>query len=301
MDFNTFKKLVKEYKTVPVYKRILADLLTPISAYMRLAKKSDYSFILESAEQGEGYGRYSFIGRNPHIILKSEKSTTYIYQDGKWNKKSASFLSVLRKTQKKYQSPKLSGIPHFTGGLVGFMGYESITWVEDIPVYQKDELQCPDALYMLFHDIIAFDHLKNQIILFNNVQIDEGMDLETAYSVLDSSSMKTSILRDLDSDFWIFSFFYDEFEFLFPLLIQLFDFFSISIFSSSYFYIARSYFLTFRISFWSFLSSIFLNNYITRWIFISSLVSLCDLIDRVTLVLIGVSGLLLMIFVLLFY
>jgi anthranilate synthase component 1 len=57
MDFNTFKKLSKDYKTVQVYKKILADLLTPISAYMKLAKESEYSFILESAEQGEGYGR----------------------------------------------------------------------------------------------------------------------------------------------------------------------------------------------------------------------------------------------------
>ena len=82
MDFSTFKKLAKEFKTVPVYKRILADLLTPISAYMRLAKESDYSFILESAEQGEVYGRYSFIGRTPHIILKSENSTNQIYENG---------------------------------------------------------------------------------------------------------------------------------------------------------------------------------------------------------------------------
>ena len=127
MDFSTFKKLAKEFKTVPVYKRILADLLTPISAYMRLAKESDYSFILESAEQGEVYGRYSFIGRNPHIILKSENSTNQIYENGTWKNKSASFLSVLRETQKKYQAPKLSGIPHFTGGLVGFNSASTVS------------------------------------------------------------------------------------------------------------------------------------------------------------------------------
>ena len=72
MNFSTFKKLSKEYKTVPVYKRILADLLTPISAYMRLTKESNFSFILESAEQGEGYGRYSFIGKNPHLIIEEK-------------------------------------------------------------------------------------------------------------------------------------------------------------------------------------------------------------------------------------
>ena len=181
MDFNTFHKLANEYKTVPVYKRILADLLTPISAYMKLVKSSKYAFILESVEKGEQYGRYSFIGRNPHIILKSEKDKTRIWEDGLWQEKSESFLSVLRETQKNYKAPKLSGIPHFTGGLVGFMGYESITWVEDIPIYVKDELQCPDALFMLYHELIAFDHLQNQIILFSNVQVETGMDLEQAY------------------------------------------------------------------------------------------------------------------------
>ena len=198
MDFSTFKELAKEYKTVPVYKRILADLLTPISAYMRLAKKSDYSFILESAEQSEGYSRYSFIGRNPHIILKCEKSTTYIYEDGTWNNKSSSFLSELREIQKKYQAPKLTQIPHFTGGLVGFMGYESITWVEDIPIYEMDELQCPDAMFMLFHDLIAFDHLLNQVILFSNVQIKGGMDLEKAYN--DANLCIDELGEDLHTD-----------------------------------------------------------------------------------------------------
>ena len=198
MDFSTFKKLAKEFKTVPVYKRILADLLTPISAYMRLAKESDYSFILESAEQGEVYGRYSFIGRNPHIILKSENSTNQIYENGTWKNKSASFLSILRETQKKYQAPKLSGIPHFTGGLVGFMGYESITWVEDIPVYKEDELQCPDAIFMLFHELIAFDHLQKQVILFSNVQIEKGQDLEKAYN--DANLRIDEMGEDLHTD-----------------------------------------------------------------------------------------------------
>ena len=182
MDFNTFKKLAANYKTIPVYKRILADLLTPISAYMKLIKNSDYAFILESVVKGERYGRYSFIGRNPLMILKSENEKTQIYQNENWVEESTPFLSVLRETQQQYHAPKISEIPHFSGGLVGFLGYESITWVEDIPIYKQGELQCPDALFMLFHDLIAFDHLQNQIILFSNVQIKEGLNLEQAYS-----------------------------------------------------------------------------------------------------------------------
>jgi len=198
MDINTFKRLAENYKTIPVYKRILADLLTPISAYMKLMKNSDYAFILESVEKGEQYGRYSFIGRDPLMILKSEHEKTHIWQDGNWQEESTSFLSVLRKTQKKYNVPKLSDIPHFTGGLVGFMGYESITWVEDIPIYKQDELQCPDALFMLFHDLIAFDHLQNQIILFSNVQIENGMDLEQAYT--DANLCIDEMGKDLHTD-----------------------------------------------------------------------------------------------------
>ena len=198
MDINTFKRLAENYKTIPVYKRILADLLTPISAYMKLMKNSDYAFILESVEKGEQYGRYSFIGRDPLMILKSEQEKTQIWQDGNWQEESTSFLSVLRKTQKKYNVPKLSGIPHFTGGLVGFMGYESITWVEDIPIYKQDELQCPDALFMLFHELIAFDHLQNQIILFSNVQIENGMDLEQAYT--DANLCIDEMGKDLHTD-----------------------------------------------------------------------------------------------------
>jgi len=64
---------------------------------------------------------------------------------------------------------------------VGYMGYESITWVEDIPIYKKDNMQCPDAIFMLFHDLIAFDHLQNQIILISNVQIEDRMDRKKAY------------------------------------------------------------------------------------------------------------------------
>ena len=182
MNYKEFEHLAKEFKTVPVYKRILADLLTPISAYMRLGKDANYSFILESVEKGAQYSRYSFIGWNPQMIIRSKNNLTQIKENGAWKDEPKPFLDVLRSIQQKYQAPKLSEIPHFTGGLVGYMGYESIVWVEDIPIYKEDELQCPDAIFMLFHELIAFDHLQNQVILLSNVQIEEGIDLEKAYN-----------------------------------------------------------------------------------------------------------------------
>ena len=77
MKLNEFKKLAAKFKTVPVYKRVLADLLTPISTFMKLAKNSDYAFILESVEGGEQYARYSFIGCNPKQIIKSENNKVF--------------------------------------------------------------------------------------------------------------------------------------------------------------------------------------------------------------------------------
>jgi len=198
MNYTEFKRLANEYKTVPVYKRVLADLLTPISAYMRLGKDANYSFILESVEKGAQYSRYSFIGWNPQMIIRSKNNLTQIKENGAWKDEPKPFLDVLRSIQQKYQAPKLSEIPHFTGGLVGYMGYESIVWVEDIPIYKEDELQCPDAIFMLFQNLIAFDHLQNQIILFSNVQIEEGMDLRQAYD--DAHAHIDEMGEDLHTD-----------------------------------------------------------------------------------------------------
>ena len=181
MKFSEFKKLSAKFKTIPVYKRVLADLLTPISAFMKLAKNNEYAFILESVEGGEQYARYSFIGRDPKRIIKSEKNQTFIKSNGEWGVVHEDFLPYVRNLHKSYQSPKLDNLPSFTGGLVGYLGYESITWIEDIPIYETDELETPDAVFMLFEELIAFDHLKNQIILFSNVQIKDELNLEESY------------------------------------------------------------------------------------------------------------------------
>ncbi len=183
MKRNEFKKLATEFKTVPVYKRVLADLLTPISAFMKLAKNSDYAFILESVEGGEQYARYSFIGRNPKQIIKSENKRVFTKSIGDWEEVEDDFLPFIRDIHKSYHSPKLDNLPSFTGGLVGYLGYESITWIEDIPVYERDELETPDAVFMLFEELIAFDHLKNQIILFSNVQITDDINLDSAFEM----------------------------------------------------------------------------------------------------------------------
>jgi anthranilate synthase component 1 len=162
---------------------VLADLLTPISTFMKLAKNSDYAFILESVEGGEQYARYSFIGCNPKQIIKSENNKVFTKSVGDWEGVEDDFLPFIRNIHKSYHTPKLDNLPSFTGGLVGYLGYESITWIEDIPIHEGDELEAPDAVFMLFEELIAFDHLKNQIILFSNVQIKDDSNLESDYEM----------------------------------------------------------------------------------------------------------------------
>jgi len=182
MKLKEFKDLATSFQTIPVYKRVLADLLTPISAFMKLAKKSEYAFILESAESGKQYARYSFIGRDPKQIIKSEKNKVYSKSGGNWELVNEEFLPYVRDLHKSYQAPKLDNLPSFSGGLVGYLGYETITWIENIPIYVDDELDTPDAIFMLLEELIVFDHLKNQIILFSNVQIKDGLNIEEAYN-----------------------------------------------------------------------------------------------------------------------
>ena len=181
MDFEKFRELAKDNKTVPVYKRILADLLTPISTYMRLSKNADFSFILESAENTNQYGRYSFIGRNPELVMRSKDGLTQILKGDRWEIQNSSFIEYLRMIYGNYKTPKLVGLPSFTGGLVGYMGYESIVWIEDIPIHGSSDVEYQDAVFMLFTELISFDHFKNQIILFKNIQIEKNLDLEIAY------------------------------------------------------------------------------------------------------------------------
>ena len=111
MNYKEFQILAKENKTVPVYKRILADLLTPISAYMRLGNNSNYAFILESVEKGTRYGRYSFIGRNPQMIVRAQNKITQVFENGIWRDESSDFLEYLRKIQKNIRPPSYQAFP----------------------------------------------------------------------------------------------------------------------------------------------------------------------------------------------
>ncbi len=184
LTYNEFKDLVSQgCQTIPVYKRILADLLTPVAAWVHLSQKAEYAFLLESVEKGTQYARYSYVGINPQKILMHKDRKTTITENGQTTQVETPFLDLLRKTQSQYNMVKLPGIPAFTGGLVGYLGYETIAWVEDIPTHTSSAMDVPDAVFMLFEDMIAFDHLKGSALVISNVNVDTNQDLKTQFDV----------------------------------------------------------------------------------------------------------------------
>ena len=194
LTFNEFQYLARECTTIPVYKHILADMLTPVAAWVHLSKKAEYAFLLESVEKGNQYSRYSYVGINPHKILMHKDGHTSITENGQSINVNTPFLDLLRETQSKYNMVKLPEIPSFTGGLVGYLGYETIAWVEDIPTHNESQLNVPDSVFMLFEDMIAFDHLKGSALVISNVKVDSNVDLKEQF---DEAHLRVDAIGEL--------------------------------------------------------------------------------------------------------
>jgi anthranilate synthase component I len=164
------KKLATQGNVIPVYKSVIADFLTPVSAFLKLEKDRSHAFLLESVEGGETIARYSFLGGDPFQILR--------YRDGK----PADFMQTLRTTMARYKSVKLPNLPPFTGGAVGYFGYDMVRTIEEIPDTGKNDLGVDDAVLMFYKTVLAFDHLRHQIHIISNVIADDSREpIEAQY------------------------------------------------------------------------------------------------------------------------
>ena len=178
--FDEFKELARRGTFVPVYKEIVADLLTPVSAFLKIAEHSDYAFLLESVEGGEQVGRYSFLGKDPFLILKSRGGTTIIDRAGQTSESSEAFIPTLRDLMAGFSAPYVHGLPRFTGGAVGYLGYDAAAWFEPVTLQQEVEQQ-DEAGFMLFDTVLAFDHVRHRILIIANARIAGDEDLEALY------------------------------------------------------------------------------------------------------------------------
>jgi anthranilate synthase component 1 len=181
--FEQFVELAQRGTFVPVCKEIMADLLTPVSAFLKIAEHSDYAFLLESVEGGEQVARYSFLGKDPFLILRARDGTVVIERGGEETVSDDGFVPTLRALMAQFRSPYVPGLPRFTGGAVGFLGYDAVPWFEPVPM-QAPTPADPDvdqAGFMVFDTVLAFDHVQHRILLIANARVTADDDLQALY------------------------------------------------------------------------------------------------------------------------
>jgi len=196
-----FREKAKRFNLIPVYREILADLETPVSAFCKI-DDGDYSYLLESVEAGQ-LGRYSFLGSNPSIIFRSKGNRVSITQRGKVTTleiTDGDALDELKKILDKYRVSPDPNLPPFHGGAVGFVAYDMIRYFEEIDLQSEDDLDHPDTCFVVTDSILIFDHVNHVIKVVANAHV-EG-DPEAAYrgavSQIDALIAKLSApLRDL--------------------------------------------------------------------------------------------------------
>ena len=166
-SFEEFQALAADATFVPVVKEILADLLTPVSAFLKVAEHSDYAFLLESVEGGEQVARYSFLGKDPFLVLRARGGRTVREEAGRVTESAKPFVEELRALMIEYRSPAVTDLPRFTGGAVGYLGYDMGPSFEPTlePAWANgpaaETAGADDAAFMLFDTVLAFDHVKH--------------------------------------------------------------------------------------------------------------------------------------------
>lgn len=171
--FEDIQEHLKDYSVIPVCKEIYSDIITPISLLRKMETFDKNFFLLESVEGGEKWGRYSFLGYNPVLQVKCKDGIVTQTSGEIEMASSMEPMVVLRELLEKYKSPKIPGLPTFTGGFVGYFGYEMIGYTE--PKLNIKSSEFDDYNLMLFDKIIAFDHLKQKINVIVNMKTEDGI------------------------------------------------------------------------------------------------------------------------------
>src|SRR5262245_52202121 len=181
-SLEEFKELARRGTFVPVCKELVADLLTPVSAFLKIAEDADYAFLLESVEGGEHVGRYSFLGKDPFLILRARDGKTTLERGGTLTESDRPFVETLRGLMADFRSPFVPDLPRFTGGAVGYLGYGAASWFEPVLGDLGEGADGADqAGFMLFDTVLAFDHVQHRILIIANARITADDDLEALY------------------------------------------------------------------------------------------------------------------------
>jgi anthranilate synthase component 1 len=181
-DFREFQRLAKQGNLIPVYDVFSADLLTPVSAYLRMAQGARYSFLLESVEGGEKIARYTFAGANPEEIFRYASGACVLEGHDRviWEERDP--ISFLRTRMEKFRPVRLPGLPPLVAGAIGYFSYDMVRLIERLPRRLRDDIGLYDAMLMFYHGIVAFDHVQHRLWIVRNVYTDGSGSLKQKYA-----------------------------------------------------------------------------------------------------------------------
>jgi anthranilate synthase component I len=171
-SFDAFKAKASQGNLIPVYREIMADLETPVAAFLKL-DRGDFSFLLESVEGGEKWGRYCFLGGEPSIVFQSKGRRVEITRDGHVAvQEGVDPLDALKQLMGEFHPVEVEGLPRFFGGAVGYLSYDMVRFFERLPDQTADDLSVPDSMFMLTDTIVIFDHMLQKIKVVSNALVD---------------------------------------------------------------------------------------------------------------------------------
>ena len=180
-DLETFKNLAKEAELVPVYREIVADLDTPLTIYAKVASQDSHAFLFESLEGGEKWGRYSFIGIDPLLTFTSFQEHMEIRRGDTIETRTGNPLQELRNLLGSFKAHQAESLPRFFGGLVGYLGYDMVKFMESLPDTHTP-LDLPDSSFMVPRTVLIHDSFKQKLVIVNCVELKEGDDPAELYN-----------------------------------------------------------------------------------------------------------------------
>src|SRR5581483_6642480 len=207
-DYKEFSRLAHEATLVPVVKSVMADLMTPVSAFLAIAHQEKNAFLLESIERGEQIGRYTFLGARPYMQLRARGNEITIERPAKDSGKKreqreGNIFQIAKELLQQHTPAHVPGLPPFTAGAVGFCSYDIVRQLENIGDDTKDDLDLPDCVLMFFDRLLAFDHLHHQIHIIAAADV-RNESPRKAYdrAVADISAIEKKLARGLRPNDW---------------------------------------------------------------------------------------------------
>ena len=180
-DFKSFCRFARQGNLVPVYETFTADLLTPVGAYLHIARDAKYSFLLESVEGGENIARYTFTGANPVEVFRARGRICELESGGKVVRFDENPIEQLRRLVARYHPVRVPGLPPLVAGVIGYFAYDMVRLVEQIPMTGRDDLGLDDCVMMFYLGLVVFDHVQHRVWVIRNVFADGKGSLREKY------------------------------------------------------------------------------------------------------------------------